>query len=175
MPKLTQRRPIFWPSRGRTTDNHMVEHVNFQQPAGPNQIACGPDIRVTWRRVAAGMIMDQDNGRCSGFDGFFEYGAGVDKKRIARAVRKILNTNQFVACVEEHHLKRLSFFDRVLITKQLDNGRRVVEHWRFRLHFLGHFAGQRKCGGERYGLIPSNSLNLLQIRQRRPRQGLHRL
>ena len=41
----------------------MIQHINFQQLSGPNQIPCDFDVGFGWGRIAAGVVMHQDDGR----------------------------------------------------------------------------------------------------------------
>jgi hypothetical protein len=42
---------ITWPTVERLTDNHMVEHVDLQNPSSFGQPASQPDISFAWRRL----------------------------------------------------------------------------------------------------------------------------
>src|SRR5882724_11659360 len=67
--QLPQRDEVLGPISGRGPQDNMIEQLNAQELAGAEQIAGHLDIRLRWRRVAAGMIMRHHDGRRAGRDG----------------------------------------------------------------------------------------------------------
>ena len=44
-------------------DDDVIEQIDFHELAGPDQVPGGSDVSFTWGRVAAGMIVHEDNRR----------------------------------------------------------------------------------------------------------------
>ena len=61
--QFAQRRIILRPFARRAADDDVVKHLDFQKLAGADQIARHLDVRLARRRVAAGMIVNEDNRR----------------------------------------------------------------------------------------------------------------
>src|ERR1017187_171738 len=61
--QLAQRRIILRPLRRRAADDDVVHHFDFQKLPGADQIPRHLDVRLARRRVAARMIVNQDNSR----------------------------------------------------------------------------------------------------------------
>src|SRR6185437_13770575 len=60
----------------------MIENLNFEKLARPNEIAGDSDVRVRRLRFAARMIVDEHNGSGGGNHGRAEYIAWLDKNRV---------------------------------------------------------------------------------------------
>src|SRR5260221_11695834 len=53
---------ISGPAGGRGTDDHVIQHLDLQEPGAFGEPASQASVRFTWRRIATGMIMYDDKG-----------------------------------------------------------------------------------------------------------------
>src|SRR5277367_623147 len=87
---------------GAPAENNVIEHLDFQKLAGADEIAGGADVRLGRGWVAAGMVVDQDQGGGVGGDGGSKNFARMDQERIEKAMRNELHANELAPRVEEH-------------------------------------------------------------------------
>src|ERR1051325_5725804 len=89
----------------RAAKNDVIEHVDFQQLPGSNQIASHFDIRFTRRWIAARMIVDDDErrgiGRYRGAEDF----ARMNENRIERSLGKLFDADEPAARIQKYGLK----------------------------------------------------------------------
>jgi len=69
----------------RIPDDHMVEHFHFQELPGPDKVTSHFDVRFTWRRLPARMIVHEHNGARTARDGGSEHLARMDQNGVHRA------------------------------------------------------------------------------------------
>jgi len=53
MPQFTKGTVFFWPFGSGAANDDVVYHFNLQQFPGANEVACGFDVRVAGRGIAA--------------------------------------------------------------------------------------------------------------------------
>ena len=105
----------------------MVEHFDFQQLPGPNEVASNFDIRFRWRGITARMIVDEDYRRCVRGDGVTEHLARMHQNRIQRAFGNLFDRQQLSPRIEQHHLKILDIIRAIVLAEQIGNALGRVE------------------------------------------------
>src|SRR6185436_12821519 len=106
---------------GGAPQNDMVEDINLQQLPGANQVARHFDVRVARGRVAAGMIVDDDEGGSIGRDGAAENLPRVNENGVERAIRDFLQANQPPPRVQQNGVKGLHLEQPELLAQVIGN------------------------------------------------------
>lgn len=163
MPQFPQRAVVFGALLGRGAEDDVVEDVDFQELAGADQIAGDFHIGFAWSRIAAGMIVNKNDGRGIRGDGGLEYFARVNQNGVQRAIGNFINTNQAAARVEQKHLEFFGVFDAIGFAEKADDGSRIVQHRRFLASLGFHTARERKGGDERGSFVRTDARLLFQI------------
>jgi hypothetical protein len=52
---MSSDRPRRGPACGRGTDNHVIQHLDLQEPGAFGEPASQASVRFTWRWIATGM------------------------------------------------------------------------------------------------------------------------
>lgn len=71
----------------------MVDHFDFEKLTGADDVARGPDVGFGRGRIAAGMIMDQNDGGGVCGDSASEHFARVHEDLVQNALRDFFNAN----------------------------------------------------------------------------------
>jgi len=94
IPQFTQRHVILLPLHRASANDDVVEHFDPKQLSRSNEITRDFDVGLGRRRVAAGMIVDEHDGRGIRGDGPLEDLARMDQERVEGALGDGLQPDQ---------------------------------------------------------------------------------
>ena len=90
-------------------DDDVVADLDFEQLAGANQVARDFDVRLRWRRLAAGVVVHEHDCRGGERDSNFEDLARMHEYRIERPDGHQMVATNATTCVEQQDRETLAF------------------------------------------------------------------
>ena len=93
------------PIRSDFTDDHVIEHFDFEQLPGTDQIASDFYVGIGRRWIAARVIVHQENGGSGSDDGSAKHFARVNMNRIEQSDADQVMADQTAAGVHQQHDK----------------------------------------------------------------------
>ena len=144
----------------------MVEHVDFQQLAGANDVARKPDVGLGRGRIATWVVVSKEHCRGIGADRGAKHIARVGDQRVERAARKGLDADQPPLGIHQHHVKVFHLQQSIVFAQQRGQFFWRVEYRRFVAQLVGHALGQAERRLERDRLVAADALDAQLIDRR---------
>lgn len=149
----------------------VVEDLDLEQLPSPDQVAGYPDVGLAGRRIAAGVVVGEDDGRGALGDGDGEHLPGMDQDLVQQALGDVLDGDEAASGVQAEDLEVLDGVEPVGFAEDVRNPFRGVQHWGLTVGLLGEALGEEKCGPDGGRPGTANALQLLEFIEGRPRDG----
>lgn len=142
---LTQGYEILGSLCGPSTEDNVVEDLDFKHMTGSNKLSCDANVSFTGTRIAARVIMGENDRRCTTDDRRAENVASMDQKGIECALRNGMNRYQPSSRVDQKYAQMLNRLGPEFLSEQVGDPFRRIHKRRIRLGLACESLSEEKC------------------------------
>lgn len=157
IPELAQAGVVAGAFRGTAPEDEVVEDLDLEQVAGPDQVPGHADVGLGGAGVPGGMVVGEDDGVRAGHDGGAEDLSGMDEDLVQESLGDGLDAQEAAAGVDEEHLEAFDGRGDGVVAQEGGDGLGMVEDRGFLASFLGEALGEREGGLEGEGLVAADA------------------